>query len=87
MLITCDGDALTHTFGMTMLEFAQLCEKIGREVQPEGFGMACSLDGGNSVSLFFKRDDGSDNLTYQKLNMPEMERDLADMICFVSLVK
>lgn len=87
MIITCDGDALTYTFGMTVMEFAQLCEKLGREVQPEGFRMAYNLDGGNSASLFFKRDDGSGKLTYQKLNMPERERDLADMICFVSLVK
>lgn len=87
MIITCDGDALTYTFGMTVQEFARLCEKIGREVQPDGFRMAYNLDGGNSASLFFKRPDEGGKLTYQKLNMPERERDLADMICFVSLVK
>lgn len=87
MIITCDGDALTYTFGLTIDEFADMCEQIGLEVQPEGFRMAYNLDGGNSASLFFKRPDANGKLTYQKLNMPERERDLADMICFVSLVK
>lgn len=38
------------------------------------------------MALVFKRRDENGNLTYQKLNVPERERDLADMICFVSLV-
>lgn len=87
MIIVCDGDALTYTFGLTIDEFADLCEQIGLSVQPEGFRMAFNLDGGNSASLVFKRPDENGNLTYQKLNMPERERDLADMICFVSLVQ
>lgn len=87
MIITCDGDALTYTFGMTVPEFAKLCDQIGKQIQPEGFRMAYNLDGGNSASIFFKRPDTQGTLVYQKLNMPERERDLADMICFVSLVK
>jgi hypothetical protein len=87
MIITCDGDALNYTFGMTVPQFAALCETIGYQIQPEGFRMAYNLDGGNSASLFFKRPNMQNELVYQKLNMPERERDLADMICFVSLVK
>ena len=87
MLITCDGDAINYTYGMTVPEFAKLCETIGYQIQPEGFKMCYNLDGGNSASIFFKRPNTQGNLVYQKLNMPERERDLADMICFVSLVK
>lgn len=87
MIITCDGDAIAYSFGLTIDEFADMCEQIGLAVQPEGFRLAFNLDGGNSATLMFKRPDANGKLTYQKLNMPERERDLADMICFVSLVK
>ena len=87
LIITCDGDAISYTFGMTVYEFAQLCEKVGREISPDGLRMAYNLDGGNSASLVFKRRDENGSLKYEKLNMPERERDLADMVCFVSLVK
>lgn len=87
MVITCDGDAQFYEFGMTVAEFADLCESIGKTVTAQGFRLVYNLDGGNSASLVFKRRDANGELKYQKLNMPERERDLADMICFVSLVK
>lgn len=87
MVITCDGDATGYTFGMTVPVFSRLCEQIGYQVHPDGFRMAYNLDGGNSSSIFFKQPDAKGNLVYQKLNMPERERDLADMICFVTLVR
>lgn len=86
MIVVCDGDAISYTFGLDLIDFAKLCEEIGYSVQPEGFRMAYNLDGGNSASLFFKRPNEKQQLVYQKLNMPERERDLADMICFVTLV-
>ena len=56
-------------------------------MSPEGFKIAYNLDGGNSATLVFKRKNEEGQLVYQKLNMPERERGLADMICFVSLVQ
>ena len=85
-IITCDGDAALYTEGMTMWEFSLFCEKLGYHFSPEGFRVAYNLDGGNSATLVFKRRDEDGNLSYQKLNMPERERDLADMVCFVTLV-
>ena len=38
------------------------------------------------IDFLLSGKDENGNLTYQKLNVPERERDLADMICFVSLV-
>ena len=85
-IITCDGDALTYTFGLDILQFSHFCEEFGTRYSPDGFKIAYNLDGGNSATLVFKQRDADGNLVYQKLNMPERERDLADMICFVTLV-
>lgn len=85
-IITCDGDAMFYKFGLTLYSFSLLCEEIGTQFSPEGFKVAYNFDGGNSATLVFKRRDENGTLAYRKLNMPERERDLADMICFVSLV-
>ena len=85
-VITSDGDAVFHKAGLDLHSFSLLCEGIGYRFGPEGFKIVYNLDGGNSAALVFKRRDENGNLTYQKLNVPERERDLADMICFVSLV-
>lgn len=85
MIIVCDGDALFYKFGLTVYEFSLLCEEIQNRIAPDSFRVVYGLDGGNSASLTFKVKDGEGNLNYQKLNMPERERTLSDMICFVSL--
>ena len=85
-VITSDGDAVFHKAGLDLYSFSLLCEGIGYRFGPEGFKIVYNLDGGNSAALVFKRRDENGNLAYQKLNVPERERDLADMICFVSLV-
>ena len=85
LLVTSDGDAQLNKFGLTIPQFADLCLILGREASPEGARLAYNLDGGNSSSLVFKVRDTSDRLVYTKLNMPERDRKLADMICFVSL--
>ena len=87
LLITCDGDAQFNRTGLTIHEFADLCLTLGREISPDGLKLAYNLDGGNSASLVFKVRDENGKLVYRKLNMPERDRDLSDMICFVSLVK
>ena len=86
-IIVCDGDALNYTFGMKLDTFSRLCEEIGYRMSPDGFKIAYNLDGGNSATLVFKQKDENGVLDYRKLNMPERERKLADMICFVSLVQ
>ena len=86
-VIVCDGDALFYTYGMTLDVFAKLCEEVGKQLSPDGFKVAYNLDGGNSATLVFKRKNEEGELVYQKLNMPERERGLADMICFVTLVQ
>ena len=87
LLITCDGESQYNRSGLTIPEFAELCLQLGREASPEGLRLAYNLDGGNSSSLVFKVKDETGKLTYQKMNMPELDRTLSDMVCFVSLVK
>jgi len=86
LLVTSDGDSLFFTYGLTIYDFALLCERLGKQLKPEtGMRLAYNLDGGNSAALVFKRRGSQGTLMYEKLNMPERERTLADMICFVSL--
>lgn len=87
MLITCAGEAQFNKSGLTIREFADLCRELGRQASPDGLRMAYNLDGGNSASMVFKRRVVGDTLDYVKLNMPERDRSLSDMICFVSLVR
>lgn len=87
LLITCDGDSQFNRTGLNIHQFADLCLTLGREISPDGLRMAYNLDGGNSSSLVFKTRDEDGSLVYSKLNMPERDRSLSDMICFVSLVK
>ena len=87
MIIVCDGDAIFYTFGLDVRSFAALCEELGKAAAPGGFKMAYNLDGGNSATLVFRQRNAKGELVFNKLNMPERERDLADMICFVSLGK
>ena len=87
LLITSDGDPMTHSNGLTIPKFAELCLTLGREANPEGGArVAYNLDGGNSASLVFKTQIPGNKYAYTKLNMPKLNRPLADMICFVSLV-
>lgn len=85
LLVTSDGDAQANTYGLTIPQFADLCLALGREASPQGARLAYNLDGGNSSSLVFKTRNTANALVYTKLNMPERDRKLADMICFVSL--
>ena len=85
-VVTSDGDVLLNKFGLTVFDFSLLCEEIGYRFSPEGFRVAYNIDGGNSAALVFKRRDEEGNLAWQKVNMPERGRSLADMICFVTLV-
>lgn len=89
MLVTSYGNQTDGNKGLTIPEFAQVCEMAGRELNPEnGCLLAFNLDGGNSSTMNFKRlDEASGKLKYVKVNCPEIERFLSDIIYFATLVK
>lgn len=89
MLVTAYGNQTKGNKGMTIPEFAAVCEMAGRELNPEsGCQLAFNLDGGNSTTMNFKRLDAkSGKLKYVKVNCPEIERFLSDIIYFATLVK
>ncbi len=89
MLVTCYGNQTKGNKGMTIYEFAQVCEMAGRELNPEnGCMLAFNLDGGNSTTMNFKRlEQKTNKWKYVKVNCPEIERFLSDIIYFATLVK
>lgn len=91
MLITCYGPQSKNNKGMTIYEFAQVCEQAGRKLNPEtGCKLAFNLDGGNSSTINFKQDvleKKELKWKYVKINCPEIERFLSDIIYFATLVK
>ena len=89
ILVTSYGNQTDGNKGMTIPEFAKVCEMAGRELNPEnGCLLAFNLDGGNSTTMNFKRlDAASGKLKYVKVNCPEIERFLSDIIYFATLVK
>ncbi len=89
MLVTSYGNQTEGNKGMTIPEFAQVCEIAGKTINPEGgCRLAFNLDGGNSTTMNFKRmDKESGKLKYVKVNCPEIERFLSDIIYFATLVR
>ncbi len=89
MLVTSYGNQTKGNKGMTIPEFAKVCEIAGKALNPEGgCRLAFNLDGGNSTTMNFKRlDKESGKLKYVKVNCPEIERFLSDIIYFATLVK
>lgn len=87
MLITSNGPQTTGNKGMTIPEFAAVCEAAGKELSENGCVLAFNLDGGNSATLVFKeKNHKTGNLNYAKVNCPEIERFLSDIIYFATLV-
>ena len=89
MLVVCYGNQTDGNKGMTVPEFAEVCDMAGRELKPEtGCQLAFNLDGGNSTAMLFKRLDAkSGKMKYVKVNCPEIERFLSDIIYFATLVR
>lgn len=89
MMIVCYGNQTKGNKGMTIPEFAAVCDMAGRELNPEGgCKLAFNLDGGNSTAMLFKQlDQKFGKLKYVKVNCPEIERFLSDIIYFATLVK
>ena len=86
-LITSYGNQTKGNKGMTIYEFAAACELIGKELSEDGFQLAFNLDGGNSSTLMFRTRNKKGQLEYTKVNCPEIERMLSDIIYFATLVK
>ena len=89
MLVVCYGNQTKGNKGMTIPEFAEVCDMAGRELKPEtGCQLAFNLDGGNSTAMLFKRlDQKSGKMKYVKVNCPDIERFLSDIIYFATLVR
>jgi len=88
MLVTCNSSQTKNNKGMTIYEFAALCELLGKEFSENGCQLAYNLDGGNSATLVFKAKNAKNGkLSYVKYNCPEIERFLGDIIYFATLVK
>lgn len=89
VLVTSYGNQTKGNKGMTIYEFAAVCEQIGLELNPEGGSrLAFNLDGGNSATMCFKRlDEKTGRLDYVKVNCPEIRRQLSDIVYFATLVK
>ena len=88
MLVTCLGNQTRGNKGMTIMEFAQVCEMAGKTLTAEGCKLAFNLDGGNSSTLIFRqRNKKGGYLEYVKVNCPEIGRNVSDIIYFATLVK
>ena len=89
MLVTSYGNQTKGNKGLTIPEFAQVCEIAGKALKPEGgCRIAFNLDGGNSTTMVFKRlDQKAGKMRYVKVNCPDIERFLSDIIYFATLVK
>lgn len=88
MIITCNGPQTSGNKGMTIPEFAAVCELSGKKLNENGCLLAFNLDGGNSATLNFKTMNAkTGQFGYAKVNCPEIERFLSDIIYFATLVR
>lgn len=88
MVVVCYSDQMKDNKGMTVYEFATLCETLGKSLNENGCRLAFNLDGGNSTTMVFKQlDEKSGKMAYVKVNCPEIKRTLSDIIYFATLVK
>ncbi len=86
LLVTCEGPQSKGSKGMTLPEFASLCEMLGKKHNEEsGCSIAFNLDGGNSSTLVFKGLNDKKQFTYIKYNCPDIERFLSDILYFATL--
>ncbi len=87
MLNTRSGPRSDNNMGMTIAEFAAVCLMAGKKLNENGCQLAFHLDGGNSATLVFKAMDAKGGLNCVKVNCPEIERQLSDIIYFATLVR
>ncbi len=92
MIVTCSSEQASENKkvkdkGMTLQEFAAACEMAGKRLNENGCLLAFNLDGGNSATMNFKRQDAkAGKMVYAKIN-PGQERLLSDVIYFATLIK
>ena len=88
MLVTTEGPQSNGSKGMTIPELAALCEELGLKLCETGCRVAFNLDGGNSATMNFKQaSPETGKLLYAKINSPEIERFLSDIVYFATLVE
>ena len=88
LLVTTEGPQSSGSKGMTIPELAALCQELGLRFSETGCRVAFNLDGGNSATMAFKQaSPETGKLTYTKVNSPEIERFLGDIIYFATLVE
>ncbi len=88
LLVTTEGPQSNGSKGMTIPELAVLCEELGYQFSETGCHLAFNLDGGNSATMAFKQmNTEAGKLLYTKINSPEIERFLSDIIYFATLVE
>ena len=88
MIITCNGPQTDKNKGMTIPEFASVCQEAAQKLNGSGCLLAFNLDGGNSATMNFKTlNKKTGALAYAKVNCPEIERFLSDIIYFATLVR
>ncbi|MBR3018456.1 MAG: phosphodiester glycosidase family protein [Clostridia bacterium] len=89
MLVSTNGPQSQGNKGMTIYEFAQVCEEAGKRLSENGCLIAYNLDGGNSAAMIFRAvNPESGKLAMKRVNSSDIsERHLSDIIYFATLVK
>ncbi|MBQ6961323.1 MAG: phosphodiester glycosidase family protein [Clostridia bacterium] len=91
MVIACNGPQSSPKgdMGLTLYEFASICETAGKQLSENGCLLAYNMDGGNSAQMIFKAlDTKKGALRYVKVSSPDIgERQLSDILYFATLVK
>ena len=89
MLISTNGPQSPGNRGMTLEEFAQVCEDAGKRLNENGCRIAYNLDGGNSAAMIFREmHPAKGTMQMKRVNSSDIsERHLSDIIYFATLVK
>ena len=89
MLVSTNGPQSPGNKGMTLYEFAHVCEDAGKRLSENGCRIAYNLDGGNSAAMIFREmDPAKGTLQMKRVNSSDIsERHLSDIIYFATLVR
>ena len=89
MIISTNGPQSPGNKGMTIYEFAKVCEDAGKRLSEGGCLVAYNLDGGNSAAMIFREiNPETGRLRMKRVNSSDIsERHLSDIIYFATLVK
>ena len=89
MLVSTNGPQSPGNKGMTLYEFAKVCEDAGKRLSENGCLIAYNLDGGNSAAMIFREvSPENGKMAMKRVNSSDIsERHLSDIIYFATLVK